>query len=237
MISRIHQKLGTAGFVISIVALVAAMGGAAYAASGGLTGKQKKEVEKIAKKYAGKPGANGAPGSPGAKGDAGAAGPEGKQGPEGPEGEQGPEGEPGPPGAIHPGETLPEGASETGTWSFGTGSGKYAFPALSFPIPLEVPLPAGEQAVHLGGFPAANIAGNGSQFGDSAACQGSVNEPTAPPGALCIYLGEFEGAFKVTEVLQPDGSTGEVGTAGAEIWLLGVEAEAWATGSWAVTAP
>ncbi|MBA3867401.1 MAG: hypothetical protein H0X42_13840 [Solirubrobacterales bacterium] len=49
-ISRIHQKLGTAGFIISIVALVAALGGGAYAASGGLSGKQKKEVEKIAKK-------------------------------------------------------------------------------------------------------------------------------------------------------------------------------------------
>ena len=52
MLTRIHRKLGTAGFVISIVALVAALGGGAYAASGGLTGKQKKEVEKIAKKYA-----------------------------------------------------------------------------------------------------------------------------------------------------------------------------------------
>ena len=31
-ISRIHQKLGTAGFIISIVALVAAFGGGAYAA-------------------------------------------------------------------------------------------------------------------------------------------------------------------------------------------------------------
>ena len=83
-ISRIHQKLGTAGFVISIVALVAAMGGGAYAASGGLNGKQKKEVEKIAKKYAGKPGAAGpagSNGSNGAKGDTGATGAEGKQGP------------------------------------------------------------------------------------------------------------------------------------------------------------
>ena len=33
MFDRIHQKLGTAGFVISIVALVAALGGGAYAAS------------------------------------------------------------------------------------------------------------------------------------------------------------------------------------------------------------
>lgn len=80
MISRIHQKLGTAGFVISIVALVAALGGGAYAASGGLTGKQKKEVEKIAKRYAGKPGATGATGPAGAAGPAGAKGDTGAKG-------------------------------------------------------------------------------------------------------------------------------------------------------------
>jgi hypothetical protein len=80
MISRIHQKLGTAGFIISIVALVAALGGGAYAASGGLTGKQKKEVEKIAKKYAGKPGKNGAAGSVGATGPMGPAGTKGENG-------------------------------------------------------------------------------------------------------------------------------------------------------------
>jgi len=89
VISRIHQKLGTAGFIISIVALVAALTGGAYAASGGLSGKQKKEVEKIAKKYAGKPGAPGAAGPAGAKGDPGAAGANGTDGASGDKGEKG----------------------------------------------------------------------------------------------------------------------------------------------------
>jgi Collagen triple helix repeat (20 copies) len=89
MLSRIHQKLGTAGFIISIVALVAALGGGAYAASGGLTGKQKKEVEKIAKKYAGKPGKTGAPGAPGPTGPAGAAGSKGEKGETGTKGDKG----------------------------------------------------------------------------------------------------------------------------------------------------
>jgi hypothetical protein len=97
VISRIHQKLGTAGFVISIVALVAALGGGAYAASGGLSGKQKKEVEKIAKKLAGAPGATGAQG---AKGDPGAAGANGTDGTSGKEGERGPRGEKGEEGEI-----------------------------------------------------------------------------------------------------------------------------------------
>jgi hypothetical protein len=91
MFNRIHRRLGTAGFIISIVALVAALGGGAYAASGGLTGKQKKEVEKIAKKYAGTPGSVGAPGT---AGPAGAPGPKGDPGSAG----VGSPGEPGKPG-------------------------------------------------------------------------------------------------------------------------------------------
>jgi predicted lipoprotein with Yx(FWY)xxD motif len=73
MISRIHQRLGTVGFVISIVALVAALSGGAYAAGGGLTGKQKKEVEKIAKNVS----------KPGKTGPSGPAGPTGATGPQG----------------------------------------------------------------------------------------------------------------------------------------------------------
>jgi hypothetical protein len=98
MFNRIHQKLGTAGFIISIVALLAALGGGAYAASGGLTGKQKKEVEKIAKKYAGKPGATGATGSvgpAGAKGDTGTVGANGTNGANGGPGTEGQAGSPG----------------------------------------------------------------------------------------------------------------------------------------------
>jgi hypothetical protein len=58
------------------------LGGAALAAQG-LNGKQKTEVEKIAKKYAGKPGpagSNGTNGSNGAKGDTGATGANGTAG-------------------------------------------------------------------------------------------------------------------------------------------------------------
>jgi len=90
MLQRIHEKLGTAGFIISIVALVAALGGGAYAASGsGLTGKQKKEVEKIAKKYAGKNGTNGANGTNGTNGAPGSPGKEGSQGKQGEQGKAG----------------------------------------------------------------------------------------------------------------------------------------------------
>ena len=166
MISRIHQRLGTAGFIISVVALVAALGGGAYAASGGLTGKQKKEVEKIAKKYAGKPGAAGPTGPTGAaggKGDAGASGTAGTAGTAGTPGTNGKSvvlgtatsGECSSGGttvavegastkkAVCNGVTgftehLPAGKTETGAWAISQTATGSAGPtaAVSFPIPL-----------------------------------------------------------------------------------------------------
>ncbi len=79
MLSRLHKQLGPAGLTVAIAALVLAVGGTALAASA-LTGKQKKEVEKIAKKYAGKPGAAGAQGPAGPAGPQGAVGPKGDTG-------------------------------------------------------------------------------------------------------------------------------------------------------------
>ena len=111
MISRIHQKLGTAGFVISIVALLVALSGAAYAASA-LTGKQKKEVEKIAKKYAGKPGPAGAPGPAGPAGAAGAKGENGSNGTNGKDGTDGTDGTDGENGKSV--ESIPVATGESG---------------------------------------------------------------------------------------------------------------------------
>jgi hypothetical protein len=165
MLTRIHQRLGTAGFLIAIVALVAALGGSALAASGALTGKQKKEVEKIAKKYAGKPGANGAngapgpAGAPGPKGDGGAAGTNGTNGTSVTatavttsetgkcSGHGGAEFKAGSGTATFAcngqtgfTETLPSGKTETGTWAIAETSDltDATYAALSFPIPVDV---------------------------------------------------------------------------------------------------
>jgi Collagen triple helix repeat (20 copies) len=81
-IRAIREPFGTAGLIVAMIALVAALGGTALAASK-LNSTQKKEVEKIAKKYAGKPGATGPAGAAGATGPAGkegAAGAAGKNG-------------------------------------------------------------------------------------------------------------------------------------------------------------
>ena len=79
-IQAIREPFGTAGLIVACVALIAALAGGAYAASGGLTAKQKKEVKKIAKAEAqklqgtGPAGAQGPAGPAGAKGDKGDAG-------------------------------------------------------------------------------------------------------------------------------------------------------------------
>lgn len=92
MFSRIRRQFGTAGLIVALVALVAALGGGAWAASGGLTTKEKGQVKAIAKKFAGKNGKNGAAGAPGAPGAVGSQGPQGVQGPKGDDGEDGEDG-------------------------------------------------------------------------------------------------------------------------------------------------
>lgn len=88
MYQRFHDRFGTAGVVIAVIALVVALGGTAIAA-GGLTKAQEKQVTKIAKKYAGKAGAPGAPGSAGPQGPAGPAGGKGDAGGKGATGAKG----------------------------------------------------------------------------------------------------------------------------------------------------
>jgi hypothetical protein len=211
MISKLHARLGTAGFIISIVALVAALGGGAYAASGGLNSKQKKEVEKIAKKVA-KPGP---PGQAGPKGDTGAAGSNGTNGTDGKNGADGSNGAAGANGksvkvaneepAHCPGErgvtyevegsgTLNEVCDgETGftkTLPSGeTETGSWATPELgvgpdfagSFNLPISFTIPL---AGELGSAEVHFLKeGEINQTG----CPGSAAAPQASPGNLCIY--------------------------------------------------
>lgn len=115
MYQRFHDRFGTAGVVIAVIALVAALGGTAIAA-GGLTKAQEKQVTKIAKKYAGKNGAPGAAGPQGPAGSGGAKGdpgPKGDQGTPGTQGIQGIQGNPGTPGTAGTnGKTVLSGAAD-----------------------------------------------------------------------------------------------------------------------------
>ena len=116
------------GATIGIIAIVLALTGAAFAASGKLTAPQKKEVKAIVKaevkKVKGTPGAQGPKGDTGLKGD---TGPEGKEGKEGKEGEEGAAGE-------SPVGTPFEGSSEpTGNPCNGSGGVEYEVPGSGEP--------------------------------------------------------------------------------------------------------
>jgi hypothetical protein len=238
MLSRIHNKLGTAGLVVAIVALVAAMAGTALAAKDVLTKQEKKQVEKIAKKFAGQPGATGPAGpagAPGAKGATGAAG-VGTPGPKGATGAPGKTvtgatgatGGTGATGATgNIGATLPSGQTEVGRWSYGN-TAKEKQGQVWMPISFVIPLSA---APTLHFIP--------REESGPAGCPGSASSPEAEPGNLCIYEeagGNNEATLNsfLTEV-----ATGVEPKSGAVVVfnLVNTAIESNAFGSWAVTAP
>lgn len=253
MFSRVHQKLGTAGFIIAIVALIAALTGGAYAASGGLSKQEKKQITKESKKFskkfskrfaeqgpkgdAGAPGAAGPIGPSGSQGSAGAAGsdgldgdtgpigPEGPEGPEGSAGADGTDGAPGPEGSPWTaGGTLPSGATETGTWGAFI-AGEQVVP-ISFSIPLAAAIgPA--KAVVVEGTPGAEC-DNGSGEASSA------SNPEADPGYLCVFVGLAEGTAAVGGVFNPIVFSSGASKSGALVYVAGSGAVA---GTFAVTAP
>lgn len=219
MYRRFHDRFGTAGVVIGVIALIAALGGTALAA-GGLTKAQEKQVTKIAKKYAGKPGAAGVAGTNGTNGtngkDAapGAAGSPGSDGEgvtvaaasaaECPEGGtkfsngtgtgkacNGAEGEEGPPGTGG-GGTLPEDATETGTYLIGDTSPVYgglvSTTAISFPIPLD----DGLDSSHIIYLAPGESDGNCNDGFSTNGTPSSAN-PEAASGYLCIFSGDEAG--------------------------------------------
>jgi collagen triple helix repeat protein len=89
MLSRLREHLGSAGLIVAIVALVAALGGGAVAATGG-SGEGKATAS-----AKGKPGPRGKTGKTGPAGPAGPVGAVGAAGPQGPAGAKGDKGETG----------------------------------------------------------------------------------------------------------------------------------------------
>jgi len=217
MLSRIHSKLGTAGLVVAVIALVAALTGAAFAA-GGLTKKQEKRVIAIAKKYAGKQGPVGPQGPQGAKGDAGA------KGDTGPKGEKGAKGDPGDPWTA--GGVLPSGQTETGAWMVGP----------SRPD-LEVEVEGSMRTIN-GGGPVSGEASFNIPLAEAPEavvynkpetpeCPGKVQNPEAEAGKLCLYVDQENGLIvHAVDHLYRSGAT----------FLFGRIPNSSATGTWAVTA-
>jgi hypothetical protein len=203
-IRAIREPFGTAGLIVAMIALLAALGGTALAAAK-LNGGQKKEVEKIAKKFAGKPG------TAGANGATGPAGPAGPTGAAGPAGAAGGAGESVTVTKINPKtakcseqggsefkvgaavstacngttgftSTLPSGKTETGTWQLTAvppGAGFPLFTSISFPIPLAASV-------------AAEFVETPTQAGS---CPGTFQAPQAAAGHLCVYPSSNTMAF------------------------------------------
>jgi hypothetical protein len=248
---RLKEPFGKAGLTVAILALVLAMVGGAYAA-GKLTGPQKKEVEKIAKKFAGKPGATGTAGSPGATG---------KNGTTGTNGTNGTPGESvtsktiaGPAGCVNGGsefkvgsnpatfacngkngttgftEVLPSGKTEKGTWAVsGNPTGLGFFHGLLTPISFVIPLATGPEPIVVGveEIQPAVFAPEPTPPG----CLGNVEEPGAEKGKLCIFIQpeapvtRAENLNATIPIVVYDPSTGNGGAAGPAGATLTVNAE------------
>jgi hypothetical protein len=259
MYARLRKQFSPTAMVLSMIAIVLCMGGAAIAASGGLNGKQKKEVKAIAKSFqgtgpagvAGTNGTNGKDGAPGAKGENGTNGKDGKsvavsevsncaeggitvkvEGSA--EEHEVCNGAEGPEGALGTaGTTLPSNATETGAWSFGlVGEGGFTRVPVSFPIPLAGELP--ETSVHLEPVGFSGTAGEN--------CPGSAASPAAKAGHLCVYTAQLSsGAEAFPTIVKAGGSSNEVGASKAGAFFtvswFNPGGENYGSGTFAVTAP
>jgi hypothetical protein len=225
----LRTKFGIPG-LISVIALVFVMGGAAYAAKSGFIITKTSQIKpSVLKSLQGKDGAVGPAGSNGSNGTNGAPGGQGKEGPQGPKGKEGPAG----PSCDPSGECLlPSGATETGVWAVQTARAVPAVrTAISFPLRLsEVPTFHFIPQPEVGPPPTPT---------PPPECPGTSSEPKALPGNLCIY----EGDATPSGFERPPQNAAIDGKSGMTLYFFLKEVggefieEGAATGSWAVTAP
>ncbi len=148
------------------------------------------------------------------------------------------------------GGTLPVGATETGTWYVSAPKRSVHFSAevmvASFPIELAAPLDAehvhyiNENKEEVTGVTFTGGEPTGEVTAPQTACPGSVEEPKAVSGNLCIYTstdGRF-GAFGFSQGISSPSRGSGAGRTGAILTVLDTETEAAsssAEGTWAVT--
>jgi hypothetical protein len=255
-IRQLKEPFGKAGLTVAILALVLALVGGAYAA-GGLTKSQEKQVTKIAKKYAGKPGAAGAPGAAGTNGTNGKDGTNGTSGTNGGSAEAtsftgtktvgsvkcenggavvksaNPEtavcnGKNGTTGFT---EFLPSGKTEKGAFGATAAGGEVLgiLEGVIAPVSFNIPLEVA---------PTPHIVTIAE--GETTECPGGVKAPEATAGSLCIFLAQEEN-LQGANVLPPWGEIANLGTSGPEGALVigshnGAPGSTTISGSWAVTA-
>ena len=227
MFSKAHNKLGTAGLAVAIVALVFAMVGGAFAANKVIIKKLSQISPSVQKQLRGKTGPQGPVGPAGAQGPKGDAGPKGDTGPagsagsagsKGATGPTGPGGSAGPTGPTGPAETnLPAEKTLKGLWQFQASDTDVAIVTVSFPLRV---LPGPDfHYMKPGAAP-------------TAECPGSSENPQAAPGYFCLYAHVLVNAAASPITLGAAPSLGYR----AE-WIVTDESKrTFGYGSWAVTA-
>lgn len=245
-----HNRFGTAGLIVAVVALIAALGGTAIAA-GGLTAKQKKEVKAIAKSFqgtgpagpqgpagaAGANGTNGKDGAAGAQGEIGAKGATGATGLAGAKGATGATGVTGVTGATGDfgGQLLAQGVTETGLWAFSSSGGTATEVLAPISFPQSIGQNPGSYEVH---FVPEGTASTDAVCGEaSGGAGGRPSNPKALPGFLCVFE---TGVENVTyNVTAPNPFSGAaIPSATGAVVKYGITAPASPAvggGSWAIT--
>jgi Collagen triple helix repeat (20 copies) len=236
MLSMFRNRFGIPG-VISVVALVFAMLGGAYAASDGGSS----EATTSAKAKKGPRGPRGKPGPPGPAGPIGPTGPAGPKGDTGAQGLPGADGEDGEDGedGTFSTEPLPSGETLTGVWTASGGEKDLSWAAISFPIQLSSPPTLYWEPPALGGgaltFPPGGSLGLVTAEEFEEECPGSAADPQALPGVLCVYPETESEAFPdlayLAEKLTAPNSFGA-----AIPYQIAAAKPGYAQGTWAVTA-
>jgi hypothetical protein len=196
---------------VATLALVFAMTGGALAAKHYLIESTKQINPKVLKKLKGNTGRTGASGATGKTGSTGTAGP------------QGTKGETGPAGPLV--TTLASGKTLRGSYAV-TVDATAAGQVNRVGVPFEFELSA-KPAVH-------RIAGGGAP---TTECPGSVADPEAKAGNLCVYEDTLADATEL-EIFDPTTGLGGSSQFG---WYARIQStaagEALSYGTWAVTAP
>ncbi len=272
MFAKLHNQFGSAGLALSVAAIVLALTGGAIAANHSQNARRTEKSGRRGKQGpVGPQGPQGPAGPQGAPGPAASAGADGKsvvlgtavgceeggtrvevesspatkhevcngvEGPPGPRGEAGEDGEPGEPGQTGFTETLPSGETETGTWltpRIVNVEELYSQTTISFSIPLASPISN-----------AAWVTTEEQENHSNPECPGTVEDPRAAKGALCLYQGATENptetpSFYVSYFRRPGSRQFGAGTTGAIAYAAyegpASEEPTQMSGAWAVTAP
>jgi len=271
MFSSIRRRFTFANVAMTL-ALVFAMAGGAYAAKKYVITSTKQISPKVLKALAGKPGPAGPEGKQGPAGPAGKDGANGTNGVNGKDGatgesvtakavpvkvatcteQGGSEFKIGGTttlacnGRTGFTKTLPSKESERGTYTMlysATAGGQLGAASMSFNIPLAT-APVANKATNFIGFGEGEGEAKENKAAISSHCKGTVKEPEAMPGNLCVFVrvlaNATPGAIALGSVFvdpQNGQTEKEAGQDGAGISFESVAAgPVFATGTWVVTA-